>query len=203
MGPESGKNVVLRDFDGNVLSSVWQYGLMDWDLFHTCLDAIIFANDSWAIFHYDEHAPGRKGALCPAACKEYPTPGTYILLTPDGSPISVGLVATAARPRHPTTSNAKQGQILIANKFALVTLTASYRVSKFLKVILLNVSADRNGTELGSPHLGLNFYGEDTSSPLLPGYDDVAGKVLKLDQIYMQICVLLTNFSATIFFKLC
>jgi len=55
---------------------------MDWDLFHTCLDAIIFANDSWAIFHYDEHAPGRKGALCPAAYKEYPIPGTYILLTP-------------------------------------------------------------------------------------------------------------------------
>jgi hypothetical protein len=44
-----------------------------------------------------------------------------------------------------------RSQILIANKFALVTLTASYRVSKFLKVILLNVSADRNGTELGSP----------------------------------------------------
>jgi len=33
------------------------------------------------------------------------------------------------------------------------------------------------------PDLGLNFYGEDTSSPLLPGYDDVAGKVLKLDHI--------------------
>jgi len=81
MGPESGE-VVVRDFDGNVLSSFWQYGLMDWDLFYTCLDAIIFANDSWAIFHYDEHAPGRKGALCPAGCKEYPNPGTYILLTP-------------------------------------------------------------------------------------------------------------------------
>lgn len=61
MGPESG-DVVVRDFDGNVLSSFWQYGLMDWDLFYTCLDAIIFANDSWAIFHYDEHAPGRNGA---------------------------------------------------------------------------------------------------------------------------------------------
>jgi hypothetical protein len=57
----------------------WQYGLMDWDIFYTCLDAIISANDRWAIFHYDEHAPGRKGALCPAECKEYPTPGTYIV----------------------------------------------------------------------------------------------------------------------------
>jgi hypothetical protein len=56
---------------------------MDWDLFYTCIDAIIFANDStWAIFRYDEHAPSRKGALCPAECKGYPTPGTYILLSP-------------------------------------------------------------------------------------------------------------------------
>jgi len=37
---------------------------MDWDLFYTCIDAIISANnDSWAIFHHDEYAPGRKGAL--------------------------------------------------------------------------------------------------------------------------------------------
>jgi hypothetical protein len=55
---------------------------MDWDLFYTCIDAIIVAFDAWAIFHYDEHAPWRKGALCPAQCEEYPTPGTYILLTP-------------------------------------------------------------------------------------------------------------------------
>lgn len=56
---------------------------MDWDLLYTCLDAIIFvANNNWAIFHYDEHAPGKKGALCPADCREYPTPGTYILLMP-------------------------------------------------------------------------------------------------------------------------
>jgi len=93
-------HVVVRDSDGNVLSSeppdcisfdgirpsflvlgFWQYGLMDWNLFYSCLDAIIFANDRWAIFHYDEHAPGRKGALCPAEREGCSTPRTYVSFT--------------------------------------------------------------------------------------------------------------------------
>jgi hypothetical protein len=55
---------------------------MDWDLFYTCLDAIISDKDSWAIFYYDQDVPERMGSLCPAECNDHPTPGTYILLRP-------------------------------------------------------------------------------------------------------------------------
>ncbi|KAK2462866.1 hypothetical protein APHAL10511_005064 [Amanita phalloides] len=102
------RDVTVRDFEGNVLSSFWQYGSMDWDLLYSCLNDVIFSNKSWAIFQYDEHAAGKKGALCHANISEYPAPGTYILLTPDGNPISVGFVAVRSRLRHPTTSNTQK-----------------------------------------------------------------------------------------------
>lgn len=55
---------------------------MDWDLLYSCLNAVIVSNDRWAIFLYDEHAVGKKGAYCPAGINKYPVPGIYILLTP-------------------------------------------------------------------------------------------------------------------------
>jgi hypothetical protein len=55
---------------------------MDWELLYGCLNTVIFSNDSWAIFHYDENAPGKNGAICTADHNKYPAPGTYILLTP-------------------------------------------------------------------------------------------------------------------------
>jgi len=97
--------VTVRDFDGNIISSFWQYGQMDWELFHGCLNTVIFSTDSWAIFHYDEHAPGRRGAICTQDRNEYPAPGTYIILKPDGNPTIVYYVVTKARKRHPTISN--------------------------------------------------------------------------------------------------
>ena len=55
---------------------------MDWELFHGCLNAVIFSHDTWAIFQFVEDAPGNKGAICTADRNEYPAPGKYILLTP-------------------------------------------------------------------------------------------------------------------------
>jgi hypothetical protein len=55
---------------------------MDWELFHGCLNTVIFSWSSWAIFRYDEDAPGKKGAICISDPKTYPAPGIYILLSP-------------------------------------------------------------------------------------------------------------------------
>ena len=93
-------DVILRDFNGNTLSSpllirfvfdilptlsirlgFWQYGFLDWELFHGCVRTIIFPECHWAIFKYDESVPERRGTLCPAN-RELPHPGTYILLRP-------------------------------------------------------------------------------------------------------------------------
>jgi len=59
----------------------WQYGLIDRELFYGCVRTIIFSEDDWAVFEYDECVPERRGALCPPN-RELPYPGTYILLRP-------------------------------------------------------------------------------------------------------------------------
>lgn len=96
--------VFLRDFDGKLISSFWQYGIMDWKMFYNCLRTIIRSNEDWAVFRYDEAAPGRHGDQCPSNA-EVPEPGTYVLLHPDGTPITVDLTDLAAHPRHPTITN--------------------------------------------------------------------------------------------------
>ena len=91
-------DVILRDFDGNTLSSqligpgfgvlpitpfihlgFWQYGFIDWELFYGCVRTVIFSEGDWAVFEHDERAPERRGALCPPN-RQLPCPGTYILL---------------------------------------------------------------------------------------------------------------------------
>jgi hypothetical protein len=59
----------------------WQYGLIDWELFYGCVRSFIIANDDWAIFQYDEDAPGQRRALY-SPNHEIPRPGTYIILQP-------------------------------------------------------------------------------------------------------------------------
>lgn len=92
-------DVILRDFDGNILSSqllnrgfdvlltfsihvgFWQYGFIDWELFYECVRTVICSEGDWAVFEYAESVPGRRGALCPPN-REFPSPGIYILLRP-------------------------------------------------------------------------------------------------------------------------
>jgi hypothetical protein len=59
----------------------WQYGFIDWELFYGCLRTVIFSEGDWAVFGYDESLPGRQGGLCPPN-REFPFPGTYVLLRP-------------------------------------------------------------------------------------------------------------------------
>ena len=59
----------------------WQYGFIDWELFHECLRTVIFSQGNWSIFEYDEYVPERRGALFPPN-HELAHPGTYILLQP-------------------------------------------------------------------------------------------------------------------------
>lgn len=92
--------VILRDFDSNTLSSqisigpafypllicslylgFWQYGFIDWELFYSCIRTIVFTNNDWAVFKYDEAAPGKRGAHHPSS-NQLPQPDTYILLRP-------------------------------------------------------------------------------------------------------------------------
>ncbi|KIJ08760.1 hypothetical protein PAXINDRAFT_18119 [Paxillus involutus ATCC 200175] len=97
-------DIILRDFDGNTLSSFWRYGFVTWELFYDCIRTIIFTSDDWAIFEYDENAPGKHGTFC-SPSDDLPKPRLYILLRPDGTPIRVGLTALSARHRHPTVFN--------------------------------------------------------------------------------------------------
>jgi len=137
-------HVTVRDFYDNTVSSqphlsttsdivvltapliveFFQYGLIDWDQFHSCLRAVIVTSD-WAVFEYDENKLGQRGSACPVG-HGLVEPGTYILLRagklfdsrifedrihkvpPDGHPITVEFTTLTARPRHPTVSNTSQ-----------------------------------------------------------------------------------------------
>ena len=134
-------HVTVRDFYDNTVSSqphlsttsdivvltapliveFFQYGLIDWDQFYSCLHAVI-VNSDWAVFEYDENKLGQRGSACPVG-HGLVEPGTYILLRagklfdsrifedrihkvpPDGHPITVEFTTLTARPRHPTVSN--------------------------------------------------------------------------------------------------
>ncbi|KAF8232788.1 hypothetical protein L208DRAFT_1270241, partial [Tricholoma matsutake] len=214
----------------------WQYGLIDWELFYGCLRAVIFSEDDWAVFEYDENAPERRGAFHPPN-RELPNPGTYILLRPDGTRIPVGLTPVSARLRHPTISNtpsrvrreSQQGTSAyrertrrrdprclisgflvsrgdfsrfkaahifprvhdaewvnkgyasrITDPAPLHDLGGSTKIDSIQNVILLRNDlhdAWDNYMFAVNPDRG------HVVIPFVPGYDDIAGKVLKLDHI--------------------
>ncbi|KAF8333026.1 uncharacterized protein EI90DRAFT_3052728 [Cantharellus anzutake] len=191
-------DVVLRDFDGNVLS-------------------ILFSNEDWAVFRYDETVPERHGAPCPPNA-EVPKPGTYILLRPDATPITVSWNTLSARVRHPTISNtpsrtehyrtrvhARDPCCLISG---LPVIRGNY--SRFKAVHIFPRAHDIQWTHRGYPsritdpaplaenvlllrsdlhdawdnyQFGVNPDRGHVVIPFVPGYDDIAGKVLKLDHI--------------------
>jgi hypothetical protein len=145
---------------------------MDWELFYGCLNTVIFSTDSWAIFHYDEDAPGKKGAVCEPHRDVCPAPGKYILLKPGIHLIFIigyftslmycrwwcnlcrfrcccGSYSSSDDLQHTDKSmlfrmyhhNFFQTKVYrqkpIEDECALVTLVASYRVSKSSKRISL------------------------------------------------------------------
>ncbi|KAF8551880.1 hypothetical protein OG21DRAFT_217138 [Imleria badia] len=223
-------DVILRDFDGNTLSGFWQYGLVDWELFYGCLRTVIFSDGDWAVFEYVKGVPGRRGALCPPNC-EFPCPGTYILLRPDGTPISVGLTPVSFRLRHPTVSNTPSSLTMSAYRerarardpCCLISSLPVVRddFSRFKEVHIFprahevdwvnkgypsRITDPATLPELGGPtkidsiqnvillrsdlHDAWDNYKSAVHPdrghvviPFVPGYDDIAGKVLKLDHI--------------------
>ena len=68
----------------------WQYGIINWELFYSCLRSVIFSNEDWAVFRYEAATPGQHGALCPPS-PEILEPGTYILLRPGMSRLVASL----------------------------------------------------------------------------------------------------------------
>ncbi|KAH9164219.1 hypothetical protein EDB89DRAFT_2078143 [Lactarius sanguifluus] len=221
-------DVILRDFDGNTLSSFWQYGFIDWELFYGCVRTVIFSESDWAVFEYDESAPGQRGALCPPN-REHPRPGTYILLRPDGTPVSVGLTPVSSRLRHPTVSNtplttsAYQERIRARDPCCLISSlpVVGGDFSRFKATHIFPRAHDIDWVnkgypsrimdpatlpELGGPtkidsiqnvillrsdlHDAWDNYKFSVNPdcghvviPFVPGYDDIAGKILKLDHI--------------------
>ncbi|KAF8436607.1 hypothetical protein L210DRAFT_3548627 [Boletus edulis BED1] len=187
-----------------------QYGLINWELFYGCVRAVIFSEGDWAIFEYAEGVPQRRGALCPPN-RELPCPGTYILLRQDGTPISVGLTPVLSRRRHPTVSTSntplrvfkrddfsrfKTAHIFprahdvdwvnkgypgrITDPATLPELGGPTKIDSIQNVILLWSDlhdAWDNYKFAVNPDRG------HVVIPFVPGYDDIAGKVLKLDHI--------------------
>ncbi|KAH8993536.1 hypothetical protein EDB92DRAFT_1854793 [Lactarius akahatsu] len=223
-------DIILRDFDGNTLSSFWQYGLIDWELFYGCVRTVIFAESDWAIFEYDESVPGGRGALCPPNY-ELPCPGTYVLLRPDGTPISVGFSPVSSRLRHPTVSNtpsplrtsAYRERIRARDPCCLISSLPVVRgdFSRFKAAHIFPRTHDVDWVNKGYPSritdpapifklggptkidsiqnvillrsdlrdawdnykFAVNPDRGHVVIPFVPGYDDIAGKVFKLDHI--------------------
>jgi len=98
------RNVILQDFDGNILAGFWQYGSISWSTFITLLLSLIVTTESWGIFDFDDNSPNRHGAQQSASDTIVP-PGDYILLRQDGNPLQVHLTDASARKRQPTHSN--------------------------------------------------------------------------------------------------
>jgi len=225
MGPG---DVILRDFIGNTLSSFWQYGFIDWELFYACVHEVIFSQSDWAIFEYDESVPERRGSLCPVN-SELPSPGMYILLRPDGTRISAGLTAFSARLRHPTISNTHlrtsayrqrtrardpccliSGLPVVRDDFsrfkAAHVFPRAHDVDWVDKGFPSRITDPAPLSDLGGPtkidsiqnvillrsdlhdawdnyKFGVNPDRGYIVIPFVPGYDDIAGNVLKLDHI--------------------
>ncbi|KAG6371195.1 hypothetical protein JVT61DRAFT_9818 [Boletus reticuloceps] len=241
-------DVILRDFDGNTLSSFWQYGLIDWELFYGCVRAVIFSEGDWAIFEYAESVPQRRGALCPPN-RELPCPGTYILLRQDGTPISVGLTPVLSRRRHPTVSNtslrtsayrertrARDPCCLISSlpvsrddfsRFkAAHIFPRAHDVDWVNKGYPSRITDPATLPELGGPtkidsiqnvillrsdlhdawddyKFAVNPDRGHVVIPFVPGYDDIAGKVLKLDHIIDHNLRPLDDLFRDHFFRVC
>ncbi|KAH9998123.1 hypothetical protein BJV74DRAFT_825456 [Russula compacta] len=140
----------------------------------------------------------RPGAICNADRNKRPAPGTYILLTPDGNPISVGFVAIAARTRHPTISNTQTRAAHIFPRAydiewtdkcypSLITDTAPLnevggpkKIDSIQNVLLLR--SDFHDA-WASYKVAVNPDRGHVVIPFTGGYKDIAGKVLNLDHI--------------------
>ncbi|KAF8121088.1 hypothetical protein EV363DRAFT_1458357 [Boletus edulis] len=97
------RNVEVVDSTGATIAGFWQYGTLDWQEFYRYLIAFIVTREDWLVFQFDP-TQQQHGAPCPQG-PQIVQPGHYILLSTAGAPITVGLVATLARPRNPTFSN--------------------------------------------------------------------------------------------------
>jgi len=192
------------------------------------MHTVIFSEHDWAIFEFAENEPEQRGAFCPSN-HEVPSPGTYILLRPDGTPISVGLTPVSPRLRHPTISNTRsrpaayQERTRARDPCCLVSglpvtrgdfsrfraahiFPSAHDVDWVSKGYPSRIMDPASLAELGGPtkidsvqnvillrsdlhDAWANYkfgvfpdYGH-VVIPFVPGYDDIAGKVLKLDHI--------------------
>lgn len=90
------RNVILHDFDGNVIAGetsttspdvrpcsripgFWQYGSVSWTTFWLWLNSLIQTEQQCAVFDLDETSPNRHGGQRSLDSEIVP-PGDYILL---------------------------------------------------------------------------------------------------------------------------
>ncbi|KAF8531012.1 hypothetical protein JB92DRAFT_3139171 [Gautieria morchelliformis] len=222
-------DVTIRDFYGNTISKLFQYGLIDWKQFHSCLRYVIVTSD-WVVFEYDENTPGLHGAAHPEG-DGLVEPGTYIVLQADGSPITVEFTNLAPRPRHPTISNTAQGSrgnhyqtrtrdrdpCCLISGFSVVrgdfTRFSAAHIYPRAHVLEWNnkgypsrITDPAPISDIGGPSkidsiqniillrsdlhnawdnydFAVNPDADYVVIPFIAGYDDIAGKTLKLDHI--------------------
>ncbi|KAG6880199.1 hypothetical protein C0992_003863 [Termitomyces sp. T32_za158] len=222
---DNANTVFLRDFEGNLVSKFYQYGLIDWEQFHACLKIIICTSTPvWAIFEFAENASHGRGPLCSPGPAN-PKPGNYVILSPGGDPIPVTLVSQCARRRHLTTSNTGskrhhyRDRVRQRDPFCLMSGRAVRQnlydrfqsahifprahdmewIKKGYSSLITDSASDQ---ELGGPtkidslqnmmllstdlHHAWDNYRLARGHiiiPFVPGYEDVAGKVLLLNHI--------------------
>ncbi|KAF8323479.1 uncharacterized protein EI90DRAFT_3076774 [Cantharellus anzutake] len=201
---------------------------MDWELLYSCLRMVLSSNEDWVVFRYDETVPERHGAPCPPSA-EVPELGTYILLHPDATPITIGWNTLSARVRHPTISNTPsetehyQTRVRARDPCCLISGLPVIRgnYSRFKAAHIFPRAHDIQWTHRGYPsritdpaplaevggptkidsiqnvlllrsdlhdawdnyEFGVNPDRGHVVIPFVPGYDDIAGKALKLDHI--------------------
>ncbi|OBZ78160.1 hypothetical protein A0H81_01947 [Grifola frondosa] len=92
-----GRNVELKDCNGNVLAGFFQYGSVSWRTFYAWLRVLILTCEPWSIYNDDRHA-----AVEYLSSDAIVLPGTYFLLSADRRPLCAVLTSMHARRRQPT-----------------------------------------------------------------------------------------------------
>ncbi|KAF8215822.1 hypothetical protein K438DRAFT_612389 [Mycena galopus ATCC 62051] len=170
--------ITICESEGATVSTLWQYGHVNWELLYSCIRTVIVAAHDWAIFPFDAHAPGQHKDVIPPS-DLIAQPGKYVLLCSDGRPISVQLTTLAARTRHPVVSNTRAGgdhyhkRVQARDPCCLITGRAvvGHDFSRFTATHIYPRSHD---TEVGV--LGLDWLTVDTDCSVdgsrIPQYDN-------------------------------
>ncbi|OBZ79901.1 hypothetical protein A0H81_01457 [Grifola frondosa] len=190
-------DVTLRNHDGDILSSFWQYGLINWNFFYDCLNTIIFSSEAWFVVDGTpinvcltaQHARTRHPTTSNTACRQE----AYRMRTRvrdqccliSGLQVIrndyVRLKAAHIFPRaHDIEWVDKGYQSLITDTAPIADVGGAIKIDSIQNTLLLR--SDLHDA-WDSYRFGVNADAGYIVIPFVAGYDDIAGKILKLDHI--------------------